>query len=226
MSDLVTEQREKQVHWQAMRHLDSDERVLHWARAQHPEHRRHGFLYVTTRKFLVVWAGRHDGHGAVMWSDVAAWGVDAQASGGPLLGIESSAGRMFVHMPVRSVSGAQRVSSFLQDFARLAPRPQRHLQKPGHPAGFVSDPAMVVINRTKLSPAEITKRIVLTVIGVLLVFTGAVITPIPGPWSLPILLAGLAVLASEYDWAKDVLEWVKMRSRTAKERLRARRTQS
>jgi hypothetical protein len=92
--------------------------------------------------------------------------------------------------------------------------------------GFVSDPSMVVINRRKLSPREITKRVVLTVIGVLLMFTGAVITPIPGPWSLPILLAGLAVLASEYDWAKDALEWVKMTSRNAKERFRARRTTS
>lgn len=226
LRDLVAEQREKQVHSQAKRHLESGERVVHWARAQHPEHGRHGFLYLTTRKLLVIWGGRHDGHGAVMWSDVAAWGVDAQAHGGPLLGIESSAGPMFVHMPVRNVSGAQRVSNFLQHFARLAPQPQRHVQKAGHPAGFVSDPSRVVINRRKLSPTEITKRVVLTVIGVLLMFTGAVITPIPGPWSLPILLAGLAVLASEYDWAKDVLEWVKMQSRGAKERLRARRTQS
>ena len=225
MSDLVAEQREKQVHSQATKHLESDERVLHWARAQHPEHGRHGFLYVTTRKFLVVWAGRHD-HRAVSWSDVAAWGVDAHAHGGPLLAVESPGGRMFVHMPVRSVSGAQRVSRFLHDFARLAPRPQRHIHEPGHPVGFVSDPSMVVINRRKLSPREITKRVVLTVIGVLLMFTGAVITPIPGPWSLPILLAGLAVLASEYDWAKDALEWVKMTSRNAKERFRARRTTS
>jgi hypothetical protein len=226
LSDLIEEQREKQVFSQAKKHLRSDEEVIHWARAQHPEHGRHGFLYVTTRRFLVVWAGRHDADGAVSWTDMDAWGVDAQASGGPLLGIEGPGGPIFVSMPVRTVSGARRVSSFLHDFARLAPRPHRHLHKPGHPAGFVSDPAMVVINRRKLSPAELTRRIVLTLLGVLLMFTGAVITPIPGPWSLPLLLGGLAVLASEYDWAKDLLEWVKTKSRNARERFRARRTQS
>jgi hypothetical protein len=226
LSELITEQREKQVHSQAKKHLQSDEEVIHWARATHPDHGRHGFLYLTTRRFLVVWAGRHDASGAVSWTDMHAWGVDAQARGGPLLGIESPGGPIFVHMPVRNVSGARRASSFLQDFARLAPRPRRRLHKPGHPAGFVSDPSMVVINRRKLSPAELTKRIVLTVLGLLLMFTGAVITPIPGPWSLPLLLGGLAVLASEYDWAKDLLEWVKAKSRNARERFRARRTQS
>jgi hypothetical protein len=70
---------------------------------------------------------------------------------------------------------------------------------------------------------QLTKRIVITAAGIVLVVAGAVITPIPGPWSLPLLLAGLAVLASEYDWARDVLDWAKETSRRARERLRARR---
>ena len=223
LSDLIAEQLEKHAFSHARPHLELDEEVVHWARARHPEQRRHGFVYLTSHRLLVVWSGHHDGHGAVPLRDVAAWGVDPRARGGPLLGIESSDSRIFVVMPVRNDTGAARVAAFLHKLARSAPRPRRRLRKPGHPRDFQSDPLQVEISREKLSPAELTKRTIITLIGLLLIFTGAVITPIPGPWSLPILLAGLAVLASEYDWARDVLEWVKAKSRSAKERLRARR---
>jgi hypothetical protein len=65
--------------------------------------------------------------------------------------------------------------------------------------------------------------VVVTIIGLLLIAGGAAIAWIPGPWSLPIVLAGLAILASEYDWAQDVLDWSKDMSRRAKEKIAARR---
>jgi hypothetical protein len=223
LSDLFAEQREKHVFSQARPHLDLDEEVVHWARVHRPEGRQHGFVYLTTRRFLLVWGGHGDGLGSISWTDVDAWGVDPLARGGPLLAVGSADRDIFVHMPVRSSSGAARVSSFLRKLAGLAPHPRRRVHRPGHPRGFESDPARMEINRAKLSAGEMTKRVVVTLIGVLLVFTGAVITPIPGPWSFPLLLGGLAVLASEYDWARDVLEWVKQKSRSAKEKLKARR---
>jgi hypothetical protein len=223
LSKLYAKQREKHVVAHARPHLELGEEVISWARAEHPEQRRHGFLYLTTRKLLIVWSGHHGGCRAIGWPEISAWGVDAQASGGPLLGVEATEGRIFVHMPVRNDTGVARVSSFLRKFARLAPTPLRLLRKPGHPGDFESDPSRVEICKQKLSPADLTKRIVVTLIGLLLIFTGAVITPIPGPWSLPIVLGGLAVLASEYEWARDVLEWVKTTSRNAQQRLRARR---
>jgi len=61
-----------------------------------------------------------------------------------------------------------------------------------------------------------------TVIGVVLVVGGILITPLPGPWSLPIVLGGLAVLSREYDWAKDTLEWVKQRYQDVKNRIKGR----
>jgi hypothetical protein len=222
-SDLFTEQREKHVFSHAKPHLEVDEEIVGWARAHHPEERRHGFAYLTTRRFLVVWSGHHDGQRAICWPEIVAWGVDSRAERGPLLGIESAHHRIFVHMPARNQAGADRARAFLGKLERLVPHTRRRLRKPGHRHAFETDLSKIEINRIKLSPREMTKRIVITMLGVLLIFTGAVITPIPGPWSFPILLAGLAVLASEYEWAHDVLEWVRAKSRSARERFTARR---
>ena len=70
---------------------------------------------------------------------------------------------------------------------------------------------------------EKAKRIAITVIGATLVVGGIVLTPLPGPWSLPIVIGGLAVLSQEYDWAKDAREWVRSKSKQVAAKLRARR---
>jgi hypothetical protein len=49
----------------------------------------------------------------------------------------------------------------------------------------------------------------LTLIGIALIVIAVLIGFLPGPWSIPLVIAGLAVLAREYDWAKDLLEWFK-----------------
>ncbi len=42
--------------------------------------------------------------------------------------------------------------------------------------------------------------------GVLLVLVGLVLGPFPGPGGIPLILGGLAVLASEFIWARRLLE--------------------
>jgi hypothetical protein len=46
---------------------------------------------------------------------------------------------------------------------------------------------------------------------------------LPGPWSFILTIGGLAVLAREYDWAKDLLEWTKDRFDAAKDKIRGRK---
>lgn len=72
------------------------------------------------------------------------------------------------------------------------------------------------------SPREIfqfifrsTKRIVVFVVGVALVLLGIALIPLPGPFSIPLMIAGLAVLATEYVWAEKVLDTVKDRAKRA-----------
>lgn len=222
LTDLIVEQRDKQVFSHARPHLAGDEEVVHWARARHPEENRNGFVYLTTQKLLVVWSGGEDGHRALPLEDIDWWGVDGEAGGGPLLGVESTEKIVFVHMPVTSNGTAARVTSFLRRFARMAPPVARTASKNGYPGDFVADPFMRVTAR-RMSARTLSKRAVVTVAGVLLVLTGILITPIPGPWSFPIVLAGLAILASEYDWAKDVLDWTRHKAREARARIRSRR---
>ena len=72
------------------------------------------------------------------------------------------------------------------------------------------------------SPREIfdyifrsTKRIVVLVIGVALVVLGIALIPLPGPFSIPLMVAGLAVLATEYVWAERMLDTVKDKAQKA-----------
>ena len=72
------------------------------------------------------------------------------------------------------------------------------------------------------SPREIldfifhsTKRIVVLVVGVTLVVLGIALIPLPGPFSIPLMIAGLAVLATEYVWAQRALDTVKDKAQKA-----------
>lgn len=63
-------------------------------------------------------------------------------------------------------------------------------------------------------------KIVITVVGVAVIAVGIFLSGpgIPGPGFL-VILAGLAVLATEYDWAKRVLEWARERYEAAKQKV-------
>jgi uncharacterized protein (TIGR02611 family) len=64
---------------------------------------------------------------------------------------------------------------------------------------------------------RLVRRIVVTTVGCALVCVGIVLLVIPGPGIL-LIVAGLAVLATEYAWAHDAMQWIKRRG----ERFRGR----
>jgi uncharacterized protein (TIGR02611 family) len=66
------------------------------------------------------------------------------------------------------------------------------------------------------------KRIGVTLAGLLLLLAGAVMLVTPGPGLLAII-AGLAVLGTEYAWAKRALEQARERARQAARKVRRRR---
>jgi uncharacterized protein (TIGR02611 family) len=51
-------------------------------------------------------------------------------------------------------------------------------------------------------------RIGVTVIGVAVIVGGIILLPLPGPGWL-IIFAGLGLLATEYEWAKRLLGWLR-----------------
>lgn len=56
----------------------------------------------------------------------------------------------------------------------------------------------------KLLPTALRKTIVL-VIGFTLIVTGLLLIVLPGPFTMPLLVLGLVVLALEFAWAETML---------------------
>jgi hypothetical protein len=69
-----------------------------------------------------------------------------------------------------------------------------------------------------------SKRVAVSVVGIALVLAGlaGVVLPLlPGPL---LIIAGLAVLATEYVWARRALEAARRRAGQAREKVRSRRS--
>lgn len=60
----------------------------------------------------------------------------------------------------------------------------------------------------KLVPKPLRQLIVL-VIGLTLIVIGGLLIVLPGPFTLPFVIAGLVVLAAEFVWAERILERTK-----------------
>jgi len=52
-------------------------------------------------------------------------------------------------------------------------------------------------------------RAAVGVLGLILVALGFVSGPIPGPGGIPLILLGLAVWSSEFEWAHQLMQWFK-----------------
>ena len=52
-------------------------------------------------------------------------------------------------------------------------------------------------------------RSLVGVLGLLLICLGFVSGPLPGPGGIPLILAGLAIWSSEFEWAHQLMHWFK-----------------
>jgi len=66
------------------------------------------------------------------------------------------------------------------------------------------------------------RRAVVTVAGVVVILAGLALCVLPGPGMLTVA-AGLAILATEYDWARRLLHRVRHTARTTIDRAKNRR---
>ena len=69
------------------------------------------------------------------------------------------------------------------------------------------------------------KRIGVTIVGFLLLLAGAIMMVTPGPGTVAII-AGLAILATEYTWAEIMLDKVKAKAKQAGDAVRKRSRRS
>ena len=71
------------------------------------------------------------------------------------------------------------------------------------------------------SPNKIVRsayRMIVLVVGLSIVGLGLVLVILPGPWTIPLVLLGLAILASEFVWARLLLQRAKGYASKAKEK--------
>ena len=52
-------------------------------------------------------------------------------------------------------------------------------------------------------------RSLVAILGLLLICLGFVSGPLPGPGGIPLILAGLAIWSSEFEWAHQLMHWFK-----------------
>jgi uncharacterized protein (TIGR02611 family) len=220
--DRIGQLRERHIASHADPYLDEGEEIIHWVRARNVEGRGEGFIFLTERRCIIHYTSRSDNHGAATWEEVNSWGIARGSKGGPVLGIETAEGiSHFVQMAVTTPAMAQEVATFIERFADLAPKPRGSMMKGEHIGSFQPDRKFEV-EQQPMTIRDQTQRILITILGVLLIVGGIIITPLPGPWSLPIIIAGLAILASEYDWAKDARDWIRAKSRKVANKIKAR----
>ncbi|GAB3676286.1 PGPGW domain-containing protein [Angustibacter aerolatus] len=77
--------------------------------------------------------------------------------------------------------------------------------------------------RVKANPAtRKVYRFAVGFVGVFLILLAGATGWLPGPGGIPLALVGLAVLASEFEWAHRLLEWVKDRLRRGRDWMQAK----
>lgn len=219
----LAEQRLKQITSHAREHLDSDEEIRRWVRAKNPDGRGDGFIYLTEKHLVVHWRGRPEAPGAIALRDITSWGVDKDTKGGPLLGIEYGDEACIVQLAVTTKEMAEHASEFVTEFARWAPAPESDFEHRDDLGDFRTGADVEVEGQPKPLSAH-ARRIAVTLLGLSLIVVGVIVTPLPGPWSFLINIAGLAILASEYDWAKDTLDWARTKYREVAQKFKSRRS--
>jgi uncharacterized protein (TIGR02611 family) len=221
----LAERRNEHILRKARPFLSEAEEVIDWVRARHPEDGRRGIFFITSERCIVHWSGRKDGHGSYEWDEFKDWDLDRATRGGPTLSIETTEGIARIQLVVMTRDMAATLRDFLRVFAELAPWPPDDVSA-GNPNGRLRPEEDPKVQHHRRTPGEMAKRIILTVVGVSMIIIGIAIIPLPGPWSFVLNIAGLAILAKEYDWADDLLDWSKEKFSQARKRVRKRKRSS
>ena len=219
----LSEIRERQILEHAEPFLDEGEEVLAWIRITRAHRSNRGFLFVTPKRIVLSWSKvGQDENRSVTWDQIQSWGLAPDGGRGPLFALETAAELHHAHILVGTDGMVRKANEFLVHFVDRAPRPERPLERVAEAESY--DASELKVERERKTVGKHTRRAIVTIIGLCLIVVAFLIGWIPGPWSIPLVIAGLAVLATEYDWADDFLTWSRQRYERTKAKLKARRS--
>jgi hypothetical protein len=217
----LSETRRKQILSHVVSKLEPDEAIVSWGRVRHPDRNTQGFLYLTSLRGILRWRDEDDLR-SVMWSDVTAWGVNKDSPRGPILVLETGQGQESAQLQTGSKALASGAGSVIRALARLVPRDIEGIKDTDH-GRAVPEPELVVA-KEKLGPQAMARKIALSILAMAVLIGALLIIPLPGPWSFLLMIGAFALLAREYDWAEDVLDWIKEKYEKAKAKVRSSRS--
>lgn len=216
----LSDMRRQQIIGHVDPHLLDEEEVVDWARSRHPHNKKKGFVYLTDDRFLVVWRGGSEEESDVLdLNQVRSWGLENEVGRQPVLCVDGGGEPLYIELQTATPAMTEGARQFIRNLAALVPD---NVGPPADAERFRADPNIELLPH-KRSVADLTKRIIVTVLGAAMIIGAILIIPLPGPWSILVTIGGLAILASEYDWAEDALDWAKTKYQAAKDKIRARR---
>jgi uncharacterized protein (TIGR02611 family) len=192
--------------------LSADEELLAWSHVLTTDGRR-GILMLTSFRCITHWPQRSDV--VIQWRKVTGSRVDPGAPGELVLVLEAATGTVTVRLAAASHGQRRRAAQVLRTVGELTP------------SGVLDEVVGQSTAEFRIPRRGVrghVRRVVVTTVGTLLLLLGVLFASpfVPGPGILTIL-AGLALLASEYDWARDLHHWLRNHFDRLRQRLRARR---
>lgn len=192
--------------------LAADEELLAWTHVLALSGQR-GVLLLTSNRCICHWPQRTDV--VTRWEKVTNARLEVGLPGELALVLESTDGGVAVRLAASSRGQLRKAAQVLRTVGELTP------------SGMLDD----VVGQTTADFPVLgrgvrghVRRAVITTLGMLLLLVGVLFASpfFPGPGILTIL-AGLALLATEYDWAKDLHHWARNRFERLRQRIRSRR---
>lgn len=217
----LSETRRKHILGYVESHLDEDEAIVEWGRVRHPERNAQGFLFLTSLRCIIRWRDE-EGVRTYPWAAITAWGVNKDALRGPILSIETLDDEQSAQLQIGTKALAFGAGRVVRAFARLAPKGASNVKVADHRR--IDPETELVVAKERLTPPALARRIIIGVIGVAVLIVAVAIIPLPGPWSFLLVIAAFALLAREFDWAEDTLDWIKDKYEKAKQRVRSSRS--
>jgi uncharacterized protein (TIGR02611 family) len=192
--------RERMVLGQVRPLLEGDERVIVWAHVHAPEGDHPGLLSMTTQRCMVHWSPKDEATASFRWAELTAWEVSTATDDGVLMSLTAGRQELQMRLPLTTTSRAGKATRVVEHVARHAPRD----------AAATGPDLAGPLAAARRGWRGHARRVAVTVVGLLVVLLSVLFASpfVPGPGALT-FLAGLAILAREYDWARDVHLWVK-----------------